>query len=65
MYSIYGAPTTGEELRDRAIEVFDELMKRHACEADRVLAEGMIANTTLPQRKAPLFAFFGDPIAES
>lgn len=36
---LYTDPTAYEELRERAMDVFDHLMKRHAYEADRVLAE--------------------------
>jgi len=36
---LYTDPTASEELRDRAMNVFDQLMKRYAYEADRVLAE--------------------------
>jgi hypothetical protein len=36
---LYTDPTASEGLRDRAMDVFDQLMKRYAYEADRVLAE--------------------------
>lgn len=36
---LYTDPTASEELRGSAMDVFDQLMKRHAYEADRVLAE--------------------------